>query len=405
MNIKIQNPFFHSLRLGLLLLIFSTGTIQAQWVWCGLSSIHTLSKIGGHLLVGSDNGAAQSSDSGKTWIYPRKGLEGQPVLALTVSGSNIFAGTRTGVFLSTDTGANWKSISSGLTPDSAVMGILVDGNDIFAGTPTGVYRSDTTGANWTAVNNGLPPKTSVSALATLGSRIFIGTMKGEIFLSENKGLDWKSVGARLSLNSVHDLVVSGNKLFVVFAQAVYLSINSGTTWNSASSGLSSEIYRLTVNGATLFAATDHGVYFSGNDGVSWEPFNTGLVNLDVRTVLVHGTNVYLGSMSGLWRRPLSQLPAALLPGAGSKRELGFSSGLSSMLRPGARIKFSIGRPGRVDLDFEDSRGRKITTLVHANLSAGEHEVVFTGSGMAAGAYVLMLRSRESIRRRMFIYGK
>ena len=74
-------------------------------------------------------------------------LEGVIVYALAVSETNIFAGTGTGVFLSTNSGTSWTAIDSGLT-NIYVLSLAVSGTNLFAGTyGGGVFRSTNNGTD------------------------------------------------------------------------------------------------------------------------------------------------------------------------------------------------------------------------------------------------------------------
>lgn len=55
------------------------------------------------------------------------------VQSLSVSGSNLFAGTSGGVFLSTNNGTSWTAASTGLTTVD-VLSLAVSGTNLFAGT-------------------------------------------------------------------------------------------------------------------------------------------------------------------------------------------------------------------------------------------------------------------------------
>jgi hypothetical protein len=61
------------------------------------------------------------------------------IYALAVSGTNLFAGTEGGVFLSTDNGTSWTQASTGLT-STLVSALAVSGTNLFAGTDGGVWR-------------------------------------------------------------------------------------------------------------------------------------------------------------------------------------------------------------------------------------------------------------------------
>jgi hypothetical protein len=67
----------------------------------------------------------------------------------------------------------------------------VNDSSIFAGTDSGVLISTNNGTSWTPVDSGLPPNTLVKSLALSGSSIFAGTYASGIWsrpLSEMVGV-------------------------------------------------------------------------------------------------------------------------------------------------------------------------------------------------------------------------
>src|ERR1035437_1387392 len=133
------------------------------------------------------------------------GPGGSDVTCLAVSGTKIIAGTPMGgVFLSTDTGSNWKPVNNGMT-NLWINTLILSGNNIFAGTEgDGVYLSTNDGANWTQVNNGLFDH-DVYCFAINGDNIFAGTYGG-IYLSTNNGTNW----TQLISIPVMSLVINGS---------------------------------------------------------------------------------------------------------------------------------------------------------------------------------------------------
>ena len=68
------------------------------------------------------------------------GLTNSYVLSLAVSGTNLFAGTGGGVFVSTNSGTSWTQASSGLI-NTEIYSLTISGTNLFAGTySSGVYR-------------------------------------------------------------------------------------------------------------------------------------------------------------------------------------------------------------------------------------------------------------------------
>ncbi len=118
------------------------------------------------------------------------GPAGASVRAFAVSpngtgGTNLFAGTRYDVFLSTNNGTSWTPVNNGLSTEPSVTSFAVSpdgtgGTNLFAGTPgSGVFLSTNNGTSWTSVSNGLT-NTNVGDLAVSsngsgGTNLFAGT--------------------------------------------------------------------------------------------------------------------------------------------------------------------------------------------------------------------------------------
>jgi len=104
-------------------------------------------------------------------------LEVPYIHCLAVSGDNLFAGTYNGgVFLSTNGGASWTEVNTGLT-NTNIWALVVSGTHLFAGTADGVFLSTDNGTNWTPVNTGLT-STDVRSLVVKDGYLFAGTVFG-----------------------------------------------------------------------------------------------------------------------------------------------------------------------------------------------------------------------------------
>jgi hypothetical protein len=150
-------------------------------------------KVIGTNLFAAAGGVYLSTNSGTSWTAVDSGLTSPYVSALAVSGTNLFAGTYGGgVFRSTNSGTSWDSASAGLPTNTPVQSLAVFGTNLFAGTGypfppfggggVGVFLSTNSGASWTAVNTGLPTVLrSVRALAISGTNLVAGTLLGGIW--------------------------------------------------------------------------------------------------------------------------------------------------------------------------------------------------------------------------------
>ena len=117
------------------------------------------------------------------WM-PTNGPYCRGVSTFAVLDSNIFAGTGSGVFRSTDNGFTWTAVNNGLT-DSMVMSLAVSGTSVFAGTEKGVFRSMDNGENWVPVNNGLKDADSgliITTLCTHGTNLLAGVVFDGVYI-------------------------------------------------------------------------------------------------------------------------------------------------------------------------------------------------------------------------------
>ena len=134
------------------------------------------------------------------------GLYGKPIDALVVSGTNLFAGTwyDEGIYLSTDNGASWTPVNTGLVNPywvhTDILCMAVSGTNLFAGTwDGGVFLSTNNGTSWAAVDLGPGGwANNVRTLAVSGTNLFAGTQGGGVYLSTNNGTSWTAVNTGLT---------------------------------------------------------------------------------------------------------------------------------------------------------------------------------------------------------------
>ncbi|HZK75369.1 MAG TPA: hypothetical protein VFD13_00535, partial [Candidatus Kapabacteria bacterium] len=168
------------------------------------------------------------------------------VYCFAESGTKLFAGTDSGVYLTTNNGAIWKAINypSGLMGYEAKELASIGTNLVcnFDGPEGwGVFRSTDGGANWTPSGSGLG-RSFVIAFASLGTNLFAGTYlnlgagitSGGVSLSTDGGTNWMSRNLGLTLTDniiyVNALAVIGTNLFAGTNDGVFLSTDSGKSW-------------------------------------------------------------------------------------------------------------------------------------------------------------------------------
>ncbi|MCK9408119.1 MAG: T9SS type A sorting domain-containing protein [Bacteroidetes bacterium] len=305
----------------LLLMYLLNGSIDpllAQWSQTnGLSGrkVNEIITFGANLFAGTDGGVFRSTDNGANWIQVNTGLTDTTIVALAVLDTIIFAGdAASGVFRSNDNGTNWSEVNSGLT-DTFISDLLVVGSTLFAGTGDGgkMFRSQNYGTTWAQITNGLSFYDGTVLVSSAGN-IYLADDECVIFLSTNNGSNWTQISTGITGTFISKLIISGANFFAGSNRGVFLSTNNGSSWTQVSSGLTdTTINDLVASGTDLFAATNGGVFHSSNNGASWTDVSTGLTDLSVRSLLVSGTELLAGTeIGGIFRESLSALPVELV---------------------------------------------------------------------------------------------
>jgi photosystem II stability/assembly factor-like uncharacterized protein len=231
-----------------------------------------------------NDGLYRSTDNGDTWIAAGKGLSNTHVHALVSNGTNLFAGTSSGICLSTDSGTSWNLVDSGLSK-TYIDCLAVIGDDLFAGTPDhGILRSTDNGASWNAGKFSLTDSIA-SCFAVSGGNLFAGTLDG-VFRTTDNGESWTAMDTVVmndpsqSLRSVRTIAVSGSNLFAGTWTGVFLSTNIGQSWTDVTSNM-------IARGASVYAYRSllysGGGFVSTDDGASWLPDSSGLPSAYVIT--------------------------------------------------------------------------------------------------------------------------
>jgi len=215
---------------------------------------HSISFSGTNTYLATQfSGVLLSTNNGTNWTSIRNGLPNVGIYAFKVFGTNLFAGTD-GVYLSTNNGTSW--ISTGLT-NLSIFSLAVLGTSLYAGTSNGsVYVTTNNGINWNSVSNGLPNQ-AIYALTVSGANLFAGIAGGGVFLSTNNGTSWNAVNNGLTNLNVRTFVVLETNLIAGTGRGVFLSTNEGANWLSKNQGFDSIplIDALLIKDGNLFAGT------------------------------------------------------------------------------------------------------------------------------------------------------
>ncbi|MEY4933996.1 MAG: hypothetical protein RIS64_355 [Bacteroidota bacterium] len=266
---------------------YSTGVYKstdggATWLATGLTftagekivlSRLLVNPTNGNLLVSSSNGIYRSTNGGTAWTLTN--TDDTRDMEFKSDNPNIVFATKyaptSACFLrSTDGGANWTTISTGLptsgvmraaiavTPADANYVYLMLANDVDYGL-LGIYRStdggvtftnqttwpsntmgwsssgsDSGGQGWYDISIAVSP-TNRELLFTGGVNIWKSTNGGASFTIAGH---WIGDGAPYVHADIHDLVFNGSTLWVGCDGGVFKTTNNGTSWTDKSSNLS-----------------------------------------------------------------------------------------------------------------------------------------------------------------------
>ncbi len=230
----------------------------------------------------------KSLDGGLRWTQTTlRDLDIYAIVVDPVNPETVYAGTLTGVFKSTDGGATWRAVNSGLkTP--AVQALAIDSTSsggqrpasaqvLYAGTRQGdLYRTTDAAATWTLLESRDFPVTAIALKPGQGSVAYAATADG-LLRSTDSGAHWNLAAGgiwRLKLDAV--VVDSHNPavVYVVGPGGVFKSSDDGENWGPTSVGLlGTQPTTLAIDprdSLILYLGTDKGMFRSGNGAIYWE---------------------------------------------------------------------------------------------------------------------------------------
>ena len=213
-----------------------------------------------------------------------------------LTSSTLYAGTNAGgAFKSTDAGANWTAVNTGLPANAEVSALAVDPltpTTLYAVTNgVGVFKSTDAAATWEATSlTGTTSGHSALAIDPLTpSTVYAVAGAESIFKSTDAGASWTGTSPActptiLCAGSVHALAIdpiTPSTLYAGTGRGVYKTTDAGGTWNPAIT--IANVAALAIDPltpSTVYGAAGS-VFKSTDAGATWGPANTGLPNSDV----------------------------------------------------------------------------------------------------------------------------
>ena len=415
--------------------------------------IRVLSVCDTQLFAGTRNGGIMRSlDCGYTWEGVNNGNVATEIVCLGVSGGELYAAPRVekGICRSVDNGDTWTACNGGIA-DRVVYSFCVRNDDVFIGTDArAVYQLSETGDEWVPrVHQNGNPITKITALAARNNLVYAGGNDCDfgLFMSADSGETFSYVDNTPEDVNDCDLQITsmtflGSTLFFhaagsdVITCGIY-SISPGDhffndAWKDSwffnpvsiapvdgkimlldshgKVGVVTEdsgvvLPTLVGSGANpLILASDtnifayvssSGINVSTDGGVSWRQFNYGLPDSsNVTSLAVNETYLFAGTrFSGVWRRPLSEIPEATgvfrtPERACNNREIFTCKVSQSTLR----LNCFLAARCRTTVTLYDFSGRLVCRSIDRVLPSGDNSMVINVASLPPGCYFVRMQS-------------
>ncbi len=246
-----------------------------------------------------------SRDAGKSWREVM-GMHGQSIRALTQAPSDpktFIAGTRDGVFRSTDAGVTWTPISPQESREIYdVESVAVDPSDInimYAGTWHLPWKTVDGGKTWHSIKQGLIVDSDVFSIIldpVQPNIAFLSACSG-IYKSENGGEQFHKIqGIPMSARRTRKLLQDPVNRQVVYAgttEGLYKTTDGGKTFTRMTGPdvIVNDVFVDPQDTQHVLLATDRGgVLYSRTAATSFVPANTGFSGRKVEALLVDRDN-------------------------------------------------------------------------------------------------------------------
>lgn len=219
-----------------------TWTFLTGWDFTELRDVKVDRHSPDTVWIALPDGVAVSRDRGGAWTRVDLGVARRYTQTLAVdreAAGRVLAGTDSGVLLTEDGGATWRSAAPHLRVTTHLQQSPHNGNDWIATTESsGAYSSCDGGRTWSRIP-GIPAGTlyNVSFDPTTRGRVAIAGWAAGVVVSEDGGQTWEErqsgLPRREIWRAVFDPDRTGRMYASVHEEAVFVSDDAGRNWRNA----------------------------------------------------------------------------------------------------------------------------------------------------------------------------
>lgn len=267
-------------------------------VGCNASTISVLKPdltVASRWWAATNLGLFRTDDGGDHWYVVNTGLMGSAtaLTTLVLDGNAIYVASNVGttsgnatVRRSTDEGQSWQVLT--IPVMDTVNGFAARGMWLLAATWSGLWVSTDGGANWTQSMGGLASSLvdAVFLDPTQMDTVYASTTLG-LSISTDRAMSFTTAAGGLPTGRLEQLSVTSAGLFASMGLDLYRSADRGTTWSASPLASGRAVLAVGGDAARLVAGTrGFGMYVSTNSGATWAASNAGFTSTLVTSIAV-----------------------------------------------------------------------------------------------------------------------
>jgi photosystem II stability/assembly factor-like uncharacterized protein len=396
--------------LSVLVVFFVSFQLNAQWVSqaSGVSAdLISVSAVDNNVcwIGGHDGVVLRTTNGGTTWTNVGGGsvigtinraenvyaLDANTCLAAMLSSSGTY------VYRTSNGGSNWAQVFAQNNGGTSAVQMTSATDGFMVGDPVNsrwsLWKTSDGGASWDSTGLYLKASGNEYGWANLfinGSNIWFGTNNSRIYYSSDDGVTWTA--QTTPLLNIYGLSFSGNIGIAGGSTsagdgAISISSDNGTTWTPGPFSGSGPAANCATQGNNFIYSTFTGaIYLSTNSGVSFQKEDSvsGSEYYNVKIART-GNSVWACGVGGIIRKGTTTLTAIndMKPVV---QRFSLEQNYPNPFNPSTSIKYNIAKPGLVKIDVYNTLGQRVKELVNEVKESGSYNISFNSSSISSGIY-------------------